>query len=270
MTDDAPGPLLRLRHLSASYDVREVLRGLDLEIPVGQLVGLLGPNGSGKSTLLRVIAGLLGPSQGTVALAGRNLAQYGARERARRVALVPQSVALPFAFSVFDVVAMGRHPHLGLLGTAGQLDFAIIHEALRQTDCLELQERLATELSGGELQRVIIARALAQEPQLLLLDEPTAHLDLNHQLDIARLLRQLNREHALTVLWVSHDVNLAAEFCDRLVMLQAGQIVADGPPAAVVTSDIVKRVYGLRAPVNPNPLSGRPQIVLSGAGGDAP
>jgi len=259
-------PLLRLEHLSAAYDAREVLHGLGLEIGTGQMVGLLGPNGSGKSTLLRVIAGLLGPSAGTLSLGGKSLGQYGSRERARRVALVPQSVALPFAFSVFDVVAMGRHPHLGLLGSAGKHDYEIIHQALAQTDCLELQERLATELSGGELQRVIIARALAQEPQLLLLDEPTAHLDLNHQLDIARLLRQLNREHALTVLWVSHDVNLAAEFCDRLVMLQAGRIVADGPPEAVVTSEMVERVYGLHVPVNPNPVSGRPQIILSGGG----
>jgi len=262
--NDTPGPLLQLHHLSAAYDAREVLHELDLAIPVGQMVGLLGPNGSGKSTLLRVIAGLQPSASGTVALAGKSLAHYGARERARRVALVPQSVALPFAFSVLDVVGMGRHPHLGLFGAAGKRDFEIIHQALAQTDCSDLQERLATELSGGELQRVIIARALAQEPQLLLLDEPTAHLDLNHQLDIARLLQQLNREHELTVLWVSHDVNLAAEFCDRLVMLQAGRIVADGPPGAVVTGEMVERVYGLRVPVNPNPISGRPQIVLSG------
>ena len=257
-------PLLRLEGLSAAYDAREVLHDLGLEIGVGQMVGLLGPNGSGKSTLLRVIAGLLGATRGTVSLGGRNVGHYGARERARRVALVPQSVALPFAFSVFDVVAMGRHPHLGLLGAAGRHDFEVIHQALEQTDCLEFADRPATELSGGELQRVIIARALAQEPQLLLLDEPTAHLDLNHQLDIARLLRQLNREHELTVLWVSHDVNLAAEFCDRLVMVQAGRIVADGPPGAVVTSEMVERVYGLHVPVNANPISGRPQIILSG------
>lgn len=257
-------PLLRLDGLRVAYDAREVLHGLSLEVPVGQMVGLLGPNGSGKSTLLRVIAGLLPPPGGGLRLGGKALGQYGSRERARTVALVPQSVALPFAFTVFDVVAMGRHPHLGMLGAAGKHDYAVIQRALAQTDCLEVRDRLATELSGGELQRVIIARALAQEPQLLLLDEPTAHLDLNHQLDIARLLQQLNREQELTVLWVSHDVNLAAEFCDRLVMLHAGQIVGDGAPETVVTSALVERVYGLRAPVNPNPISGRPQVLLTG------
>ena len=256
-------PLLSLQGLRAAYEAREVLHGLDLAVPAGEMVGLLGPNGSGKSTLLRVIAGLLAASGGAAALRGRSLAHTAPRERARRVALVPQSVALPFAFPVFDVVAMGRHPHLGLLGAPGKHDFAAIHTALEQTDCLELQERLVTELSGGELQRVIIARALAQEPELLLLDEPTAHLDLNHQLDIARLLQQLNRQRQLTVVWVSHDVNLAAEFCGRLVMLQAGNIVADGPPEAVVTSETIARVYGVHVPVTANPVSGRPQVILS-------
>jgi iron complex transport system ATP-binding protein len=263
-------PLLSLQSLRAAYDAREVLHGLDLAVGAGEMVGLLGPNGSGKSTLLRVIAGLRGPSGGTVTLQGRNLAHTSGRERARRVALVPQSVSLPFAFPVFDVVAMGRHPHMALLGAPSKHDFAAIHTALEQTDCLELQERLVTELSGGELQRVIVARALAQEPELLLLDEPTAHLDLNHQLDIARLLQQLNRQRGLTVLWVSHDVNLAAEFCGRLVMLQAGALVADGPPGAVVTSEMVERVYGVRVPVGENPVSGRPQVILSAAGSESP
>lgn len=265
MTTTAAAPILQLRGLRAAYDAREVLHGLDLDIAGGQMVGLLGPNGSGKSTLLRVIAGLLPATAGHVQLGGRELREYGGRARARRIALVPQSVAVPFAFSVFDVVAMGRHPHLGLLSAPKMRDFEVVEQAMAQTDCLELRERLVTELSGGELQRVIIARSLAQEPELLLLDEPTTHLDLNHQLDIARLLRQLNREHGLTVVWVSHDVNLAAEFCERLVMLQGGAIVADGSPEAVVTTEVIERVYGLRAPVNPNPLSGRPQIILSGA-----
>lgn len=260
MTD---APLLTLQGLKAAYEAREVLHGLDLSLQAGEMFGLLGPNGSGKSTLLRVIAGLLPASGGSVLLHGRSLMQLAPRERARRVALVPQSVALPFAFPVADMVAMGRHPHLGLLGAPGKRDFEAIRTAMEQTDCLELRDRLVTELSGGELQRVIIARALAQEPELLLLDEPTAHLDLNHQLDIARLLQQLNRQRQLTVVWVSHDVNLAAEFCRRLVMLQDGNIVADGPPEVVVTSEMVERVYGLRVPVTANPVSGRPQVILS-------
>lgn len=257
-------PLLRLQDLRVAYDGREVLHGLDLQVAPGEMVGLLGPNGSGKSTLLRVLAGLLTPSAGNIQLSGRPLRQFSSRERARRVALVPQSVLIPFAFPVFDVVAMGRHPHLGLLGAPTPRDFEIIHQALGETDCAHVQDRPVTELSGGELQRVIIARALAQQASLLLLDEPTAHLDINHQLDIARLLGRLNREQGLTVLWVSHDLNLAAEFCQRLVMLQDGQIVADGAPEEVVTTEIVERVYGVRLPVHANPQSGRPQVVLIG------
>lgn len=257
-------PLLRLQSLRVAYDGHEVLHGLDLQVASGEMVGLLGPNGSGKSTLLRVLAGLLAPASGQIHLSDRPLRQLSSRERARRVALVPQSVLIPFAFPVSDVVAMGRHPHLGLLGAPTPRDFEIIHQALQETDCAHLQDRLVTELSGGELQRVIIARALAQQATLLLLDEPTAHLDINHQLEIARLLGRLNREQGLTVLWVSHDLNLAAEFCQRLVMLHDGRVTADGTPGQVLTPETVERVYGVKLPIHPNPQSGRPQVVLTG------
>lgn len=255
-------PILQAGALQASYGGNEVLRALDLTLSAGEMVGLLGPNGSGKSTLLRVLCGLLAPTGGKVALAGAPLASYSALQRARLLGLVPQYATIPFAFSVSDLVAMGRNPYLGLLQSPGARDFAAINAALERTDCLHLRERLVTELSGGELQRVIIARALAQEPRVLLLDEPTAHLDLNHQLDIARLLRQLNREQGLTVLWVSHDLNLAAEFCERLVMLQEGRIVTDGRPGEVLTPQWLAQVYGLQLPVAANPTSGRPQVVI--------
>lgn len=259
---DAAAPILSTSALHASYGGEPVLRGLDLALRPGEMVGLLGPNGSGKSTLLRVLAGLLPAHSGRVELAGSELRDYSARARARLIGLVPQYATIPFAFSVHDVVAMGRNPYLGLLEGLGPDDREAVRTALERTDCAHLRERLVTELSGGELQRVIIARALAQEPRLLLLDEPTAHLDLNHQLEIARMLRQLNREQGLTVLWVSHDLNLAAEFCERLVLLQGGIVVTEGPPAEVISAHWLGQVYGLRLPIAQNPRSGRPQVVI--------
>lgn len=259
-------PILQTRGLRAGYGEDEILHGLDLSLTSGEMVALLGPNGSGKSTLLRVLAGLLAPSAGQVLLDGRDLHSYDSRQRARLVGLVPQYATIPFAFSVLDIVAMGRHPYLGLLESPGTKDFDVINAALARTDCTGLRDRLVTELSGGELQRVIIARALTQEPRVLLLDEPTAHLDLRHQLDIARLLLQLNAEEGLTVLWVSHDLNLASEFCPRLLLLRNGSLVADGTPEEVVTAQTLREVYSLDLPITPNPLSGRPQVILTGGG----
>lgn len=257
-------PLLQLDNVCAAYDAFEVLHGIDLPVPEGQMLGILGPNGSGKSTLLRVIAGLLPPSAGHIYLQGKDLSQYSARQRARFMAFVPQSVSLAFAFTVFDVVAMGRHPYVGLLGSLSKEDYEIIHQALEQTHCTDLQERAVTELSGGELQRVIIARALAQEPRILLLDEPTAHLDVHHQLDIAHLLQRLNREQNITILWVSHDINLAAEFCERLVILHEGRIFIEGKPDDVIKPAYMEQIYSRPLPITLNPLSGRPQIIISG------
>jgi iron complex transport system ATP-binding protein len=255
--------MLEIAGLRAGYDGTDVLHGLDLSLQAGEMVGLLGPNGSGKSTLLRVVAGLLVARAGRVILAGRELRAYAARDRAKLIGLVPQFAALPFAFSVGDVVAMGRHPYIGLLGAMSAHDRQAVELALDMADVSDLRERLVTELSGGEFQRVLIARALAQEPRLLLLDEPTAHLDLNHQVDIALLMGRLNHDQGLTILWVSHDVNLAGEFCDRLLMLKGGELVADGTPAETITPAGLRQVYGMDFHVAPSPLSGRPQVVLS-------
>jgi iron complex transport system ATP-binding protein len=264
----AAPPLLAACQLQAAYDGAAVLRGLNLELAAGEMVGLLGPNGSGKSTLLRVLAGLKQPLAGEVRLAGQPLRSYSPRRRAQLLALVPQFATIPFAFGVVDVVAMGRHPHLGLTQPLGPVDWQAVNDALQRTGCDHLRERLVTELSGGELQRVLIARALAQQPRALLLDEPTAHLDINHQLEIARLLRRLHRDEGLTVLWVSHDLNLAGEFCDRLLMLTEGVIGADGPPAEVLTADCLQAAYGVSVTLVPSPLSGRPQVLLSRGEGE--
>lgn len=249
--------------VSAAYDGAQVLRNVDLSIASGEMLGVIGPNGSGKSTLLRVLSGALPPVCGGAMVAGRDILRLRARERAKLVGVVGQETALTFAFPVWDLVAMGRHAHLAPLSGLTAHDRDVVRWALERTDCLHLRQRLITELSGGELQRVIIARALAQEPRALLLDEPTSQLDLNHQLEIGCLLRDLNRERGMTIVWVSHELNLAAEFCERIVMVADGGVIADGPPEHVITEELLRRLYGVAVPVIPNPRSGRPHVLLS-------
>ena len=250
----------------AAYDGVEVLRGVDLSIRAGEMVGVIGPNGSGKSTLLRLLAGTLAPTSGRVSVLGREAHELRPRDRARLVGVVQQQSAPVFAFSVWDVVAMGRHAHPAALQGLTPHDRDAVRWALEAADCTHLRERLVTELSGGELQRVVIARALAQEPQALLLDEPTNHLDINHQVDIGRLVGELNKTRGMTVVWVSHDLNLAAEFCRRIVAVGEGRVAADGTPGEVITGDMLNALYGVRVPVLTNAITGRPQVVLVGGG----
>ncbi|MEE2657407.1 MAG: ABC transporter ATP-binding protein, partial [Candidatus Latescibacterota bacterium] len=221
--------LLSLASVSAGYyPGTPVLSDIDLAVSQGEFLGLIGPNGSGKSTLLRVIAGVLAVQTGCIRLDGRELSQISRRQLARSLAVVPQETASMFGFSVREVVAMGRHPFLGPLGGLSSEDVGVISEALRLTDTAGLTERSILELSGGERQRVIVARALAQRPRLLLLDEPTNHLDINHQIEIFDLLRALNRKHGLTLMCITHDLNFAGEYCDRIVLVHDGRIRRDG------------------------------------------
>jgi|GEM_PF-2218 iron complex transport system ATP-binding protein len=215
---------------------------LSLSIAPGEMVGLLGPNGSGKTTLIKLAAGVLQPQAGCVLLGGRDVRTLPRREIARRVAVVPQELTMPFAFTVRQMVALGRTPHLGLLGVERAHDRQAIAEALATTGTAALVDRVFSELSGGERQRVIVALALAQEPELLLLDEPTAHLDIKHQVEVLELVRRLNRMRNVTVLATMHDLNLAARYFDRLILLQRG-IVADGTPAQVLDAELLSQVY---------------------------
>ena len=222
---------LTFHGVSFDYGHTAVFDGLDLEIGAGTITGVLGPNGSGKTTLVRLGSGALRPSHGVRhALRRRSFGSLGTRERARRVAVVPQETHPVFDFTVEETVRMGRAPHLGFLGIERPFDLAIARAAMERCEVAELASRSFRALSGGERQRVMLARALAQESQLLLLDEPTAFLDLRHRLSIYARLSQLHREHGLTVVVVSHDINLAARYCDRLVLLQRGSIAADGAP----------------------------------------
>jgi iron complex transport system ATP-binding protein len=243
-----------------AYGGPPVLRDLRLRIEPGELTGLLGPNGTGKTTCVRLAAGSLTPQRGAVTLFGRDLRAYGAAERARTVAVVPQESPLEFEFRVHEIVAMGRSPHQGLLGLESEEDRRAVAEALRVTGMEAHAGRPLAALSGGEKQRVILARALAQRPRLLLLDEPTAHLDLKHRLAIYGLLQRLHGE-GLTTLVVSHDLNLAAAHCRRLVLFRCGEVVADGPPRAVLRREILREVYEVDLEVRSDGEGGAPFVV---------
>jgi len=245
------------------YDERPVLRGVSFALAPGEFLGVIGPNGSGKSTLIKALTGLLPLRDGDVRLAGTPVAAYPPRELARRVAVVPQSSHPAFAFTVREVVEMGRHPYLGRFAVPGVEDREAVEEALALTDLLELRHRPVDQLSGGEFQRVTIARALAQRPRVLLLDEPTAHLDIGHQLAIFDLLARLHVERDLAVLCVSHDLNLAAEYCRRLLLLSTGTVYAEGSPTAVITQDNLLGVYGTLVRVAANPHSGQPIVLIN-------
>jgi iron complex transport system ATP-binding protein len=241
--------------VSYSYHVRRgrtpvfTLRDLSIDIEPRSLTGLLGPNGCGKTTLLKILAGLLDPDGGSVSLAGRPLREMSRREVARHVAVVPQETHSAFDYTVLEMVLMGRHPHLGTFAVEGPADLAIARDALDATGTGHLAQRIFTTLSGGEKQRVVIATALAQAPEVLLLDEPTASLDLGYQLEVASILRRLNQDRGVTMVLATHDLNLAASLCDRLVLMRDGAVVAHGPTREVITASAVRMLYAVDADV---------------------
>lgn len=238
----------------------QVIRQVSLSIPRGQLWVILGPNGSGKTTLLKLMAGLVNPTAGLVLLDDVSLSRRSSRHIARSVALVPQETQPAFSYSVIQMVLMGRSPHLGVFGFERPLDLVIARDCLAKTDALHLENRPFDELSSGEKQRVVIARALAQQPRMLLLDEPTSFLDVGHQLQIYHLLRKLAAD-GITVVCVSHDINAAAQYADSLLLLNAGQVAACGAIERVLTAENVNAVYGVAADVMPHPRTGRPIIL---------
>lgn len=259
-------PILAVSDLVLGYRGRPVLEGVSLEVRPGELVGLIGPNGSGKSTLLKGISGTLRPTGGRVLVGGREVASLGRGRLARLLAVVPQSPNLPEDFTALDIVLMGRAPHLGILQTEGARDLARVRRAMQFTDTLDLADRSVGELSGGERQRLVVARALAQEPSLLLLDEPTSHLDVHHQVQVMEILRAQVGQ-GLAALAVFHDLNLAAQFCDRLLLLYRGRIVAAGAPEEVITAEHVARVYGPGIVVARHPTNGRPTALVAAESG---
>lgn len=244
------------------------LKDVSFTVGLGEILGIVGPNGSGKSTLLKILAGQLRPSTGTVHLGDRLIGNRSPKDIARRIAVVPQEYAQVFPFSVAETVLMGRFPHrtsgwwdLGI-GDETTHDLACVKQAMAETDILSLAPRLVSDLSGGERQRVMIARALAQEPTILLLDEPTAFLDINHQIEIGGLIGRLRKDRQLTVVLVSHDLNLASQSCDRVLMLKEGRLCQDGSPEETIRQDILRTVYGCEVVVDTHPSSGKPRVSL--------
>ncbi|HXT37658.1 MAG TPA: heme ABC transporter ATP-binding protein [Chloroflexota bacterium] len=255
-------PLLEARGLTCGFGDRVVLHGVDLTLVSGQMMALIGRNGSGKSTLLRCLAGALAPLAGEVVLEGAPLSRVERRTRARILAVVPQELRVPFPFSVREVVELGRAPYAGFLALPSSEDRLAVESALHATSLIEIAERPFQQLSGGEHQRVSLAMALAQQPRILLLDEPTTHLDIAHQMGFLHLVGRLCADQGLAVLAAIHDINLAALYFDRLAVLADGALVANGAPWDVITEQLVARAFGARVIVSQHPTQGVPQVSL--------
>ncbi|GGM06141.1 ABC transporter ATP-binding protein [Dactylosporangium sucinum] len=252
---------LRASGLRLGYGDTVVVDGLDLDVPDGAVTAVVGPNGCGKSTLLRALGRLLRPRAGEVLLDGRRLDRIPTREVARAIGMLPQSPVAPDGLTVADLVMRGRHPHQNWLRQWSRADQEIVTEALEWTDIRDLADRPVDTLSGGQRQRAWISMALAQGTEILLLDEPTTYLDLNHQIDVLDLVARLHRERGRTIVMVLHDLSLAARYADHVVAMRDGRIVAQGPPSSVFTVDLLADVFGLAALVVPDPATGTPLVV---------
>jgi iron complex transport system ATP-binding protein len=259
---DMKEKILKVVDVSFSYNQRETLRDIFFEVEKGEILGLLGPNGAGKTTLLRIISGALNPSKGEVFLEGVNISKIPPKERAKKIAVLPQNEPLVGYLKVKEMVMLGRAPYFSLLLGARKEDEEMVEKCLDMVGMKEFAERCMGELSGGERQKVLVARALAQQPRLLLLDEPIVHLDLSHQLEILFLLKKLKEEQNLAIIAVLHDVNLASYFSDRLLLMKDGKIFALGEPKDVITQENIKEVFNIHAIVRSNPLSSRPYISI--------
>ncbi len=260
------GPVFDVQDLRFQYEgaERTALDGVSLKVNAGDLYAVIGPNGSGKSTLLKLLLGTLRPTSGTISYSGQRVDEWSRRALAQRIGVVPQGEETVFPITVREMVGMGRYPHLGLLGRPGPKDREAIDEALRRCDVIDFAERPISKLSGGERQRALVARALAQRPTTLVLDEPTVSLDIRHEMEIFELLAELADEDGVTVILVTHHLNLAARYAERLLLLDGGVPAAEGPPAEVLTRETIERVYQWSVVVSGHPGPGRdegaPQI----------
>ena len=270
----AENPAIEVEQLSFRYRATNemgsawTLDGLTFHVEAGEIFGIVGPNGSGKSSLLKLLAGLMPPSGGQIRLGGLSIADLSQPDIARVVAVVPQDYVQVFPFTVAETVLMGRFPHrpsrlwsLGV-GEETEKDLSYARQAMNDTDVWSFADRLVSDLSGGERQRVVIARALAQEPAILLLDEPTAFLDINHQIEICGLISRLRAERQLTVVLVSHDLNVASQYCDRVLMLKEGRLSRIGSPQDTIRPDVLRMVYGCDVVVDAHPQTGRPRVTI--------
>ena len=255
---------IEIRNLSLGYQNKKVIEALNLSFEAGEFCALLGPNGAGKSTLLKALIGFLKPAAGTISIAGRTLKNWQPSDLAKVVSLIPQDFQLQFDFTVQEIVMMGRFPYLGFWQKYSEKDKKIVEEILEQLDLIEMKGELYSQLSGGERRRVSIARALAQQTEILLLDEAFANLDINHQLEIMRLLSDINREQGKLIILVSHNINLSSEYCRRIIMMKKGKVVADGNPNEIITQQNLEKVYQAKLEIVKNPLSGKPNLIYPG------
>ncbi len=255
--------MIELENVSLGYNGKAVLNGINLKVNEGEILGLIGPNASGKSTLIKGINRLIGLFSGRLLIEGKDIETIKRKDLARLVATVPQNSSLPGTFTAFELVLMGRTPHLGRLHYEGRKDMAIAWQAMERTQTQYLAERRVGELSGGEKQRLVIARALTQQPEVILLDEPTANLDINHQIETLNLIKRLSHEQGLAAIAAQHDLNLATQFSDRVALLNEGKIYAKGTPPEVITAKNIKEVYGAEVDVYPHPVNELPLALIT-------
>jgi iron complex transport system ATP-binding protein len=246
--------ILDTENISLIFRDKLVLENISFSVTAGEFFVIIGPNGAGKTSLLKVLAGLQKTQHGSVTIKNRNITKYRRRNLSQIMAIVPQHIEVGFPFTVADTVIMGRTPHLGILGMEGKEDYLRAREAMEFTEVAHLAERKLYQLSGGELQRVIIARAICQQPEIILLDEPTTALDPAHQLKIMDLMEKFRREKGTTIIMVSHDLNLASMYGDRLLLLKEGSIVETGAPKSVLNKELLEKSYGCRMMVDESPL----------------
>lgn len=254
--------ILKVNNLSSGYGGNVVIKEISMAAARGEFIGIIGPNGAGKSTLLKACSRVLLPFNGTVSYDGADLYAMPLNKIARSIAVVPQETLIVFEFLVWDVVMLGRIPYLNRFKGTSRHDLDVVQRCMEETDTAYLSGRLVNELSAGERQRVIIAKALAQEPGIIMLDEPTSHLDISHQIAIFDLLQRLSREKGLTVIAVLHDLNLASEYCDKLILMDKGSIVSQGAPQEVLNYKTIEEAYKTVVVVRQNPISGRPYVFL--------
>ncbi|MCJ7605283.1 MAG: ABC transporter ATP-binding protein [Dehalococcoidales bacterium] len=253
---------LEVQNLELAYGRHLIVSGLTFRVMPGELVGLIGPNGSGKSTIIKALSHIIMPFSGMVLVDGRNIKDISRKELACRVGVVPQLPLLPSTFSAFEIVLMGRNPHMGLFQAESRHDFELVRQAMEKTGTAHLANRRINELSAGEIQSVLIARVLVQETDSILLDEPTANLDIGRQMEILDLISHLCRESNLTVLAAVHDLNLAAQYCTRLLLIHEGRLHSEGTPAEVITDENIAEVYGAGNCVYTHPANGLPTVLV--------